>query len=202
MGTTQPIRNKKTLENFRNYYKKEENKPRNYALIDFWAELGITHQRHFKFKMERCMYSAGYLEHIIVTEKKTGKKNVLALNRAMKEALDYYRKTIETIDSEHYVFSSQKVKDEPITRSQAFRIIQKAAQKCGMKEPVSCHSLRKTFGYYAWKNGTPPALLMSIYNHSSYEITKRYLGIEQLDKDEVYEKNVLQKKIKKLKKGG
>ena len=32
---------------------------------------------------------------------------------------------------------------------------------------------------------------MSIYNHSSYEITKRYLGIEQLDKDEVYEKNVL-----------
>ena len=25
MGTTQPIRNKKTLENFRNYYKKEEN---------------------------------------------------------------------------------------------------------------------------------------------------------------------------------
>ena len=35
MGTTQPIRNKKTLGNFRNYYKKEENKPRNYALIDF-----------------------------------------------------------------------------------------------------------------------------------------------------------------------
>ena len=35
MGTTQPIRNKKTLENFRNYYKKEENKPRNYALIVF-----------------------------------------------------------------------------------------------------------------------------------------------------------------------
>lgn len=74
MGTTQPIRDKKTLENFRNYYKKEENKPRNYALIVF---------------------------------------------------------------------------------------------------------------------GLNSALLMSIYNHSSYEITKRYLGIEQLDKDEVYENNVL-----------
>ena len=191
MGTTQPIRNKKTLENFRNYYKKEENKPRNYALIVFGLNSALRISDILNLKWKDVCNSAGYLEHIIVTEKKTGKKNVLALNRAMKEALDYYRKTIETIDSEHYIFSSQKVKDEPNTRSQAFRIIQKAAQKCGMKEPVSCHSLRKTFGYYAWKNGTPPALLMSIYNHSSYEITKRYLGIEQLDKDEVYEKNVL-----------
>ena len=191
MGTTQPIRNKKTLENFRNYYKKEENKPRNYALIVFGLNSALRISDILKLKWKDVCNSTGYLEHIIVTEKKTGKKNVLALNRATKEALDYYRKTIETIDSEHYIFSSQKAKDEPITRSQAFRIIQKAAQKCGMKEPVSCHSLRKTFGYYAWKNGTPPALLMSIYNHSSYEITKRYLGIEQLDKDEVYEKNVL-----------
>ena len=191
MGTTQPIRNKKTLENFRNYYKKEENKPRNYALIVFGLNSALRISDILKLKWKDVCNSTGYLEHIIVTEKKTGKKNVLALNRATKEALDYYRKTIETIDSEHYILSSQKVKDEPITRSQAFRIIQKAAQKCGMKEPVSCHSLRKTFGYYAWKNGTPPALLMSIYNHSSYEITKRYLGIEQLDKDEVYEKNVL-----------
>lgn len=173
MGTTQPIRNKKTLENFRNYYKKEENKPRNYALIVFGLNSALRISDILNLKWKDVCNSAGYLEHIIVTEKKTGKKNVLALNRAMKEALDYYRKTIETIDSEHYIFSSQKVKDEPITRSQAFRIIQKAAQKCGMKEPVSCHSLRKTFGYYAWKNGTPPALLMSIYNHSSYEITKR-----------------------------
>ncbi len=80
--------------------------------------------------------------------------------------------------------------------SQSIWIIQKAAQKCGMKEPVSCHSLRKTFIIMLEKNGTPPALLMSIYNHSSYEITKRYLGIEQLDKDEVYEKNVFRKNLK------
>ena len=110
MGTTQPIRNKKTLENFRNYYKKEENKPRNYALIVFGLNSALRISDILNLKWKDVCNSAGYLEHIIVTEKKTGKKNVLALNRAMKEALDYYRKTIETIDSEHYVFSSQKVK--------------------------------------------------------------------------------------------
>lgn len=67
-----------------------------------------------------------------------------------------------------------------------FRIIKKAADQCGLREHISCHSLRKTFGYYAWKQGTPPALLMSIYNHSSYEITKRYLCIDQQEKDKVY----------------
>ena len=48
------------------------------------------------------------------------------------------------------------------------------------------NSLRKTFGYHAWKKGVPPALIMSIYNHSSIEITKRYLSIDQDDKDQVF----------------
>lgn len=36
------------------------------------------------------------------------------------------------------------------------------------------------------KKGVPPALLMELYNHSSYRVTKQYLGIEQEDKDRVY----------------
>lgn len=86
MGTTQPIRNKKTLENFRNYYKKEENKPRNYALIVFELNSALRISDILNLKWKDVCNSAGYLEHIIVTEKKTGKKNVLALNRVTKEA--------------------------------------------------------------------------------------------------------------------
>ena len=39
-----------------------------------------------------------------------------------------------------------------------------------------------------WKQGVPPVLLMEIYHHSSFDITKRYLGIEQDDRDEVFRK--------------
>ena len=62
----------------------------------------------------------------------------------------------------------------------------KAAEETGIDGNVSCHSLRKTFGYHAWKQGVPPAMLMMIYNHSSYQITKRYLGIIQEEKDDVF----------------
>ena len=64
--------------------------------------------------------------------------------------------------------------------------VKQAAIALNMEAGISCHSMRKTFGYYAWKFGTQPAVLMDIYNHSSYEITKRYLGIKQDDKDSVF----------------
>ena len=73
-----------------------------------------------------------------------------------------------------------------ISRSQAWRIVRQAAEETGLDGNVSCHSLRKTFGYHAWKQGVPPAMLMMIYNHSSYQITKRYLGIIQEEKDDVF----------------
>ena len=70
---------------------------------------------------------------------------------------------------------------------QAFRIIKKVAAYHNIPGVICCHSLRKTFGYHAWRQGVQPAMLVSIYNHSSYEVTKRYLGIEQEDRDRIFQ---------------
>lgn len=75
-----------------------------------------------------------------------------------------------------------------ISRIQAYRIIHDASNELGFETKISCHSLRKTFGYQAWKQGAEPALIMNIYNHSSYQITKRYLCIDQDDRDSLYQK--------------
>lgn len=191
MSVTQPIKNEKKLLDFRNYYKEIVPRPRNYALIVMGLNTALRIGDLLSLRWEDVRNEHGYRKHIYITERKTGKQNVLAMNRTLMEALDFYYRTLSDPQPSDAIFSSQKTKGEPITRSQAFRIIKRAACHCGLNEHISCHSLRKTFGYYAWKNGTPPALLMSIYNHSSYEITKHYLCIDQMEKDEVYMKTSL-----------
>ena len=168
MSATQPIRNREKLEKFRNYYKIIEYRPRNYALIVLGLNSALRISDILELHWSDVYDNNAYRKHIYVIEKKTKKENILALNASSLEALEIYRKTLTAFCESDYIF-------------------------CKRTNPgtISCHSLRKTFGYYAWQGGTPPALLMSIYNHSSYEITKRYLGIEQAERDEVFQKNIL-----------
>ena len=51
---------------------------------------------------------------------------------------------------------------------------------------LSAHSLRKTFGYISYKNGTDLSILMWVFNHSSVATTLRYIGITQDEIDNVY----------------
>lgn len=214
MGTTVPIKSKGKLTEFRNYYRDAEYKPRNYALIVLglnsalrigdmlalrWRDVycgregsgGTGNQSCLGKGADHCTGKGRYREHLTLIEKKTGKENMIALNNSSQEALEFYRETLDVFDAEAYIFASQKAPYNGITRSQAFRIIRKAALSCGLDDRISCHSLRKTFGYHAWKNGFPPALLMNIYNHSSYDVTKKYLCIDQIERDEVYLKTFL-----------
>ena len=189
MSTTQPIRNQNELEKIKNYYLHQNPNRRNYLLIMMGLNtalrisdlLKLQYQDIYDFENNKIR------EHLIVTEKKTKKENVIYLNKEMRSAISEHLEFC-CHDRTNWIFSSQLQKEKPLSRQQAYRIVKKAAESAGITEHISCHSLRKTFGYFAWKQGVLPTMLMEIYNHSSYTITKKYLGIEQDDKDEVYKK--------------
>lgn len=187
MGTTQPIREKEELKKFADYYKDEHPVPRNYALIVLGLHTALRISDILVLQWENVydFDRNAFLEHLYVQEKKTGKRNVIALNEHVKEALLLYMKT-RTAAPKDFIFTKNTDFSKPLSRSQAFRIVKKAADEALHEPNISCHSLRKTFGYHAWKQGTPPALLMEIYNHSSYQITKKYLGINQDEKDNLF----------------
>jgi integrase len=116
-------------------------------------------------------------------EKKTSKTKIIALNESAKKALNLYAN--QSARPGRFIIENPET-GKAISRVQAYRIIRDAAEDLKIDTRVSCHSLRKTFGYHAWKGGVSPAVIMEIYNHSSFDVTKRYLGVTQDDKNEVY----------------
>ena len=187
MGTSHPIRSLDELTAFRSYYLNKEVNLRNYMLICMGLNtaLRISDMLQLKWGNVYDFDRKHYAKHIVVQEGKTGKETRIAINNNLIDAFEMYMGSLKSVSGNDYIFTG-KTKGTHLSRSQAFRIITHVAEALNMENGISCHSLRKTFGYYAWKYGTPPAMLMEIYNHSSYEITKRYLGIKQDDRDNVF----------------
>lgn len=195
MSTTQPIRNIKNLNKFKNYYMSEECNLRNYCLIKIGLNTALRINDILHLKYDDVFNGKKVRNRITVRERKTDKTNTVFLNKEVRESLSIYRKELEKTamykDGNPYLFPSPKKKDAPLSRFQAYRIICTAAEASGEAEHVSCHSMRKTFGYHAWKKGKDPMVIMLIFNHSSLNITKRYLCIEQDDKDKLYKSIVI-----------
>lgn len=192
MSTTQPIKDMSKLQLFKNYYKLEKINDRNYCLIIIGlnSALRISDILHLTYGSVYDFEKSKWKTHIVVREQKTAKINKIYINSELHETLAQYM-NLSSHQETDYLFAGHSGCLQPLSRCQAFRIIKEAALYAGLDANISCHSLRKTFGYHAWKQGTPPALLMNIYNHSSYQITKRYLGIDQDDKDAVFKKIIL-----------
>lgn len=161
--------------------------PRNYALIILGLNtaLRISDLLQLQWSDVYDFYTQRFREHLLILEQKTGKQNYIALNKNAKNALRWYMDACFPQECD-YLFCKNTDRQHPINRSQAYRIVKEAAAQTTNSRMVSCHSMRKTFGYHAWKQGAQPALLMGLFNHSSYDVTKRYLGIEQDEKDSVY----------------
>ena len=193
MNSAHPIKKAKDLEKFKNYYKEIKPNHRNRLLIILGLNtaLRISDILSLKWKYIYDFERKKYKNHIIITEQKTGKMSQIYINSNVLDALKDYKEYLEQrnqiINPNTYLFNHSN-KNVPITRSQAFRIVKEAADYYSISGVISCHSLRKTFGYHAWKQGASPALLVTIFNHSSFDITKRYLGIEQDDKDQIFKK--------------
>lgn len=193
MNTAQPIRSQEDLKNFMGYYKKVKKNPRNQLLIVMGLNtaLRISDLLSLKWKDVYEKDTDTLASHISLVEEKTKKPSCIYVNESIQTALREYlffitNREKRQIENEEYLFKGKE--NTAISRVQAYRIIRKAAQYYGLSGVISPHSLRKTFGYHAWKNGISPVVLMEIYHHSSYAITKRYLGIEQDDRDEVFKK--------------
>lgn len=126
--------------------------------------------------------------HLSIIEKKTANTRHSKRPRRIKIS-DTVAKEIAKLDGndDDYLFQSRKGVNKPISRVQAYRILNAAAERAGLNVNVGCHSTRKTFGWQLYNNGIDITRIMEIFGHSTPAMTLKYIGITSDEIDEAYE---------------
>lgn len=115
---------------------------------------------------------------LAVREGKTEKPRTIHLGNVYEELNSY----IKTLVGTEWLFPSRKG-DKAIGRIQAYRQLNKASDMVDMPDGIGTHTMRKTFGYWHYKQFKDVAELQMILNHSHPRITLDYIGItdEQIE---------------------
>ena len=183
MALTEPIRDKEQLKMLAGYFL-SQGQFRNHLLLVVGVHTALRISDILSLKWDD-VYDEGrgeFRKHLVVTEKKTGKTKAIALHPKIIKALELHMPDRRG----DFIFAGNRKGHAPISRVQAWRILRAAADAIGLFIKVSAHALRKTFGYHAWKDGVSPVIIMNIFNHTSFAITLRYLGLTQEDIDTAY----------------
>lgn len=177
MNKVEPIRSKEKIEKMKTELIKRGY--RDYLLFVMGINTGLRISELLRLQVADVENRS----HIIIREKKTDKRKKFLINSRLKEDLE---KFTASMGPEEYLFQSQKGSNKPISRVQAYRILNTAAEKLGI-ESVGTHTLRKTFGYFHYLEYKDIALLQELFNHSSPSITLDYIGINQDTMDRTIE---------------
>lgn len=177
MELVEPIRNKKQITALKNYLRGQN--IRDYLLF----VLGINSGLRISDLLTLTVEEVHNQERIRIREQKTGKMKDFPLSETCKKAIQEYLNA--TGIATGALFRGRKGSN-PITRVQAYRILSEAAKAIGITESIGTHTLRKTFGYHAYMNGTDVTRIQKLLNHSAPSVTLSYIGITKEELDNVY----------------
>lgn len=170
MNTVQPIRDKKQIHQMESILRQQSE--RNYILFKLGIYSGLRISDILKLKVKDLRNQ----EHFILREKKTNKAKRLAINPTLQKELQTF---LIGRPNDEYIFRSRQGGNTPITRVMAWKILNDAAKQIGIGE-IGNHSMRKTFAYHLYlQNNKDIALIQKLLNHSSPNVTLRYIGIMQ-----------------------
>lgn len=178
--TVDPIRKKKDIKSISRLLKSN---PRNFLLWITGINNGLRANDLVRIKYSQIEgLKAG--SAIKIVESKTGKINVIVINKSVHKALQLYIKKVNPT-SDDYLFYSRKGSSH-ISSQSVGRMIRSWTEAINLKGQYGAHTLRKTFGYHQRVyHGAGFEILCKRYNHSNPAVTMRYLGIEDREVTEL-----------------
>ncbi len=150
--------------------------PRNHLLFVMGTNNGLRTGDLLKLKVGNVKgMKVG--DTLIINEGKTGKRNILVMNKSIHKSLQIYLEALKPMDDD-YLFASRK-RGGAITVQCVNNMVKQWTRTINLKGNYGAHSLRKTWGYVQRTTyGVGFEILCKRFNHSSPAITMRYLGIE------------------------
>lgn len=180
------LRNKKQIEGMKRVLK--SNSMRDYLLFVTGINVGLRVSDLLSLRISDVLTINGKVkDEVTVLEGKTKKSRTFTINKSTANAIKEYMATLDdSYDMNWYLFKSRKGDNKAISRVQAWQVLNDGAKLVGIKETIGTHTLRKTFGYWSYKQGIDITLLQKIFNHSTPNITLAYIGITKEDIVNVY----------------
>ena len=183
MNTVEPIRDIETVQDIADYLNKKN--VRDYVMFLFGIYSGLRISDILKFRVRDVKNK----NHISLREKKTGKEKKFPINDELRSIIKEY---IKNKDEYEFLFKHPN-ENHPISRQQAYNILNEAGKEFGL-DSIGTHTLRKTFGYHMYQQTHDIVTIQKILNHSSIDVTYRYIGITQDIKDNAMRKLSFRKK--------
>lgn len=144
------------------------------------ANLGMRIQDILNLRLSDIIVD-GYRYRLNVCEQKTKKRRTFTVPTEIYEYIDKYRKDMR-IDYDELLF--------PITERAVEKYLGKVADYLGY-ENVGTHSFRKYFATQIYvNNGYNIVLVQKLLQHSSPQITMRYIGISSFELESALQEHI------------
>jgi len=158
-------------------------KPRDQLLFIMGVNNGLRSGDLLRLKVNQIkdLKSGEYLE---IKEGKTGKENILVINKAVYKAIRNYMEKLKPNDDD-YLFKGQRGQLRPET---IHAMVKSWCRVIKLKGNYGSHTLRKTWGYHQRVTfGVDLPRLMVCFNHATQRQTLDYLCVQPEEIKDVYE---------------
>lgn len=189
----EPIKNIKDIKKIKQFLLGKTNK-RDYMLFVVGINVGLRVGDLLQLKIGDVLDDNGkFKDKIVIDEEKTDKTRYFKLNDSAKESIEVYLDSLKDYDINDYLFRSRKG-NEPLRVDSTHKLIKSTLRELNIKGNFGTHTLRKTWAYHTYMNNSSNtrilATLQKALNHSSQDVTLRYIGIEQKEILDLYDNNL------------
>ncbi len=178
----EPIRSKTAIANIK---KMLRDKPRDLCLFTLGINTAYRANELLSIRVRQVRHVEPS-DTLELKQSKTDKYRMVTLNKAAAGALrDYIEQGGAARQDDDYLFASQR--GAVLTVPTVSKLVKGWCEMAGLKGNYGSHSLRKSWGYWQYKRGTPLPLLVEAFGHATQRQTLAYLGIQPKEIQDIYD---------------